>query len=130
MKTLRQIIELKTIDLIPDPDNDDGSAKDYTNPKGDSERAFVKKHIISSSKYPGYKKTEEEEAVFKATNVKKDVSKAASYHDDEDEEVYESAVQFVRDHLTEDNLKMFDELLESDRESAIKFANDVAAELI
>lgn len=131
MKTLRQIIELKKIDLIPDPDLDDGTAKDYTNPKGESEKAFVAKHVVSTSKYPGYKKSEEEEAMFKAANIKKDKSKAASYHEGEDEEVYEEikAVQFVRDHLTEDNLSLFDELLLTDRESAIKFAVEVAEEI-
>lgn len=128
MKTLRQIVELKKIDLIPDPDYDDGTAKDYTNPKGEAVKDFVAKHVVSSSRHPGYDNAEEEDAVFKATNIKKDKTKTASYHDGEDEEVYE-AVQFVRDHLTEDNLSLFDELFETDRESAINFALQVASEI-
>ena len=41
MKSLRQIVELKKIDLVPDPELQAGTVSNYANPKSDAERRFV-----------------------------------------------------------------------------------------
>jgi len=130
MKKLRQIVELKKIDLVPDPDLQGGDVSDFANPKSDAERAFVDKHVVQQSLHPAFKTSAEQDAVFKASNIKKDKTKNAGYHDGMDAEVYEQAIQFVKDNLTETNLAKFETLLEEDRESAIKFALDVATEIV
>ena len=61
--------------------------------------------------------------------MNKDHSKAASYKDGMDAEVYEAAVEFVKDNLTEDNLEQFENMLEENPEAAISFAIDIAEEL-
>ena len=45
MKTLRQIVELKKIDLIPDPDLQAGQISDYANPKSEAEKNLSLIHI-------------------------------------------------------------------------------------
>lgn len=130
MKKLRQIVELKKIDLVPDPELQAGEVSDFANPKSDAERAFLDKHVVQRTLHPAFKTPAEQDAVFKASNIQKDKSKAASYHDGEDFDVYEQAVQFVKDNLTETNLAKFEALLKEDRESAVRFAIDVATELV
>ena len=46
-----------------------------------------------------------------------------------DAEVYEAAVAFVMDNLTEDNLEQFETMLDENPEAAISFAIDIAEEL-
>ena len=38
MKSLRQIVELKKIDLTPDPELQAGQVSNYANPKSDAEK--------------------------------------------------------------------------------------------
>ena len=44
MKSLRQIVELKKIDLTPDPELQAGQVSNYANPKSEAEKNFVGKH--------------------------------------------------------------------------------------
>ena len=37
MKSLRQIVELKKIDLVPDPEEQAGTVSNYANPKSAAE---------------------------------------------------------------------------------------------
>jgi hypothetical protein len=53
----------------------------------------------------------------------------ASYKDGEDAQVYEQAISFVQDNLTEENLEKFNVLLDEDYEAAVNFALDVATDL-
>ena len=46
-----------------------------------------------------------------------------------DVEVYEAAIHFVQDNLTEENLVAFNSLLEEDYDTALQFAMEVAEEL-
>ena len=57
MKSLRQIVELKKIDLVPDPELQAGTVSNYANPKSDAERRFVEKHVDSIQKtlHPAFK---------------------------------------------------------------------------
>lgn len=130
MKRLRQIVELKKIDLIPDPELQGGEVSDFANPKSEAERAFVDKHVVQQTLHPAFKTPAEQDAVFKGGNIQKDKSKSASYHDGQDAEVYEQAIQFVRDNLTETNLEKYEQLLDEDYEAAVKFALDVATEVV
>jgi hypothetical protein len=131
MKSLRQIAELKKIDIVPDPELQSGVESDYTKPKSKAERDFVGKHVdvIQHKLHPAYKNEAEQDAVFKGGSINKDHSKAASYEDGMDVEVYEAAVEFVKDNLTEDNLEQFENMLEENPEAAISFAIDIAEEL-
>jgi|TARA_R110002074_G_scaffold387261_1_gene569338 hypothetical protein len=131
MKTLRQIVELTKIDIIPDPDTMDGTVSDYANPKSEAERNFVGKHKdnLQVDLHPAFKSQEEQDAVFKGSKQSKDHSKIASYKDGEDAQVYEQAISFVQDNLTEENLEKFNVLLDEDYEAAVNFALDVATDL-
>ena len=131
MKLLRQIVELKKIDIIPDPELQAGERSDYANPKSQAERDFVGKHLdnIQQTLHPAFKNQAEQDAVFKGGSIDKDHSKAASYKDGMDVEVYEAAVEFVKDNLTEDNLEAFEQMLEENPEAAISFAINIAEEL-
>ena len=131
MKSLRQIAELKKIDVIPDPELQSGVESDYSKPKSKAERDFVGKHVdvVQQKLHPAFKNEEEQDAVFKGGSINKDHSKAASYKDGMDVEVYEAAVAFVKDNLTEDNLEQFENMLEENPEAAISFAIDIAEEL-
>ena len=113
MKSLRQIVELKKIDLVPDPELQAGTVSNYANPKSEAEQ----------------------KAVFSGT-VEKDKTHdnagAGHYQDGEDAAVYEAAeaaVDFVRDNLTEDNLQAYDELLDNDPEAAVEFAMETIQEM-
>ena len=131
MKSLRQIVELKKIDIVPDPELQSGVESDYTKPKSKAERDFVGKHVdvVQQKLHPAFKSEAEQDAVFKGGAMKKDHSKAASYKDGMDADVYEAAVAFVMDNLTEDNLEQFENMLEENPEAAISFAIDIADEL-
>jgi|TARA_B110000908_G_scaffold35340_1_gene42371 hypothetical protein len=130
MKSLRQIVELTKVDIIPDPDAvSNGKAYDYTNPRP-SEKAFIDKHLdnVQHELHPAFKTQAEQDAVFKGGTVSKDHSKLSGHKDGEDADVYESAIQFVKDQLTEDNLMSFEAMLEEDFETAIEFAVEIASE--
>ena len=131
MKSLRQIVELKKIDIVPDPELQSGVESDYTKPKSEAEKNFVGKHLdkIDQKLHPAFKNEAEQDAVFKGGGINKDHSKIASYKDGMDADVYESAIQFVRDNLTEENLEQFDLMLEENPEAAIGFAIDIADEV-
>lgn len=66
-------------------------------PKSEDEKAFKDKHVVA--------KTDDANGngddVFKATNIKKDKTKAASYHAPEDEDVNESVLELFKSQLTE-----------------------------
>jgi len=131
MKSLRQIVEVKKIDIIPDPEMQAGTETGIGKPKSEAEKNFVGKHmdVVNSPLHPAFKNEAEQSAVFNGGAVKKDHSKAASYADGQDAEVYESAIAFVQDALTEDNLKQFNQLLEDDYDTAANFAMDIASEI-
>lgn len=131
MKSLRQIVELKKIDIVPDPELQSGVESDYTKPKSEAEKNFVGKHLdkIDQKLHPAFKNEAEQDAVFKGGGINKDHSKIASYKDGMDADVYESAIAFVRDNLTEENLEQFDLMLEENPEAAIGFAIDIADEV-
>ena len=84
---------------------------------------------IQKTLHPAFKNEAEQDAVFKGGSVNKDHSKKASYKDDMDVEVYEAAIHFVQDNLTEENLVAFNSLLEEDYDTALQFAMEVAEEL-
>lgn len=77
MKTFRQIIN------------------EIAEPKGGDEKRFKDKHIVAKYSHP-----KAEDGQFVAKNVKKDKSKAASYEEGEDEEVYEEVEQIDEDMFT------------------------------
>jgi len=131
MKSLRQIVEVKKIDIVPDPDMQSGEVSDFANPKSEAEKNFVGKHKdnVQHQLHPAFKTQAEQDAVFKGEGIKKDTSKAASYHDGEDVDVYESAIAMVQEALTEENLIKFNQLLEDDFQTAANFAYEVAQEL-
>ena len=137
MKSLRQIVELRKIDLIPDPELQAGTVSNYANPKSDAERRFVEKHVDSIQKtlHPAFKNEEEQKAVFSGTVEKDtthDLAGAGHYKDGEDAAVYEAAeaaVDFVRENLTEDNLEKFDELLDANPDAAVEFAINTVQEM-
>ena len=144
MKTLRQIVELKKIDLVPDPELQAGTVSDYAHPKSEAEKNFIGKHLdtIQVQNHPAFRSQEEQDAVFKASNVKSDEThhNAGAGHykmpggagepDGDDAQIYEEALDFVREHLTEDNLASFDEMLEEDPDAAVEFAVEVASEVL
>ena len=41
MKSLRQIVELKKIDLVPDPESQAGTVSDFANPKSEAEKNHI-----------------------------------------------------------------------------------------
>ena len=141
MKSLRQIVEPKKIDLVPDPEEQSGSVSNYPNPKSEAERRFVEKHVDSIQKirHPAYKDVAEQDKVFKGDVVQKDQTHhnagAGHYKEGEDAEVYEqvqqaeNAVDFVRENLTADNLVKFDQLLDEEPEVAVDFALQTIAEI-
>ena len=138
MKSLRQIVELKKIDLVPDPEQQAGTISNYANPKSEAEKRFVDKHMSSIQKmnHPAYDKEEEQNAVFQGANVNKDETHdnagAGHYKDGQDAEVYEaaeSAVDFVRENLTDENLVAFDQLLDEQPEAAVEFALNTVDEI-
>ena len=57
MKTLRQIVELKKIDLVPDPELQAGQISNYANPKSEAERRFMDKHLdtVQQALHPAFK---------------------------------------------------------------------------
>ena len=138
MKSLRQIVELKKIDLVPDPELQAGTVSDFANPKSDAEKRFVDKHLssIQKSDHPAYKDQAQQDAVFQGASVKKDLTHdnagAGHYKDGEDAAVYEAAeaaVDFVRENLTDDNLQKFDTLLDENPETAVEFALNTIEEI-
>ena len=138
MKSLRQIVELKKIDLVPDPEEQAGTVSNYANPKSEAEKRFVDKHMSSVQKmnHPAYESEAEQDAVFNGGSVQKDKTHTAAgaghYQDGEDAEVYEAAeqaVDFVRENLTEDNLEKFDELLDANPDAAVEFAINTVQEM-
>ena len=131
MKSLRQIVEVKKIDIIPDPEAQAGKVADYTKAKDPATANFVGKHtdVVNSPLHPAFKNEAEQRKVFNGDGVGKDHSKIASYRDGQDAEVYESAIAFVEGALTEENLEAFRQLLEDDYEAAANFAVDVASEI-
>jgi len=138
MKSLRQIVELKKIDLVPDPESQAGTVSDFANPKSEAEKRFVDKHISSIQKtnHPAYESEEEQNKVFQGANVSKDsthdLAGAGHYKDGEDAAVYEAAeaaVDFVRENLTDDNLQKFDTLLDEEPETAVEFALNTIEEI-
>jgi hypothetical protein len=71
-KTLRQILEV-------------------AEPKAGDEKRFKDKHVVQKTRQPAYKDEAEEDAVFKATNVKKDKTKKAGDHTEgDDAKMYEA----------------------------------------
>ena len=66
MKSLRQIVELKKIDLVPDPEQQAGTVSNYANPKSEAEKRFVDKHMSAVQKmnHPAYESEAEQDAVF------------------------------------------------------------------
>lgn len=137
MKSLRQIVELKKIDLVPDPEEQAGTVSNYANPKSAAEKRFVDKHMDNVQKqlHPAFKNEKEQEAVFSGSVPKDtthDVAGAGHYKPGEDAIAYESAeqaVDFVRDNLNEVNLEKFDKLLDESPETAVEFALNTMAEL-
>lgn len=135
MKSLRQIVELKKIDLTPDPELQAGQVSNYANPKSEAEKNFVGKHKdnVQTQLHPAFKNEAEQDAVFKGGSMKKDethdAAGAGHYKDGQDAEVYEQALKFVRDNLTEDNLVAFDKLAESNPEAAVDFAMEMVQEV-
>lgn len=131
MKSLRQIVEVKKIDIIPDPEVQAGKVSDYANPKSEAEANFVGKHmdVVNSPLHPAFKNEAEQRKVFNGDGINKDHSKIASYRDGQDAEVYESAIALVQDALTEENLEKFNQLLEDDYQAAANFAVEVASEI-
>ncbi len=138
MKSLRQIVELKKIDLVPDPEAQAGTVSNYANPKSEAEKRFVDKHVSAIQKvnHPAYKDEAEQDAVFQGASVKKDYTHdnagAGHYKDGEDAAVYEAAeaaVDFVRENLTDDNLQKFDTLLDENPETAVEFALNTIEEI-
>jgi hypothetical protein len=132
MKTLRQIVELKKIDIVPDPEEQAGQISNYANPKSEAEKNFVGKHLdaVQQQLHPAFKNQAEQDAVFKGGTIKKDHSKIASYKEGEDAKVYEQAIEFVKDNLTEENLEKFNQLLEDDYQSAVNFALEISEEIL
>jgi hypothetical protein len=131
MKSLRQIVEVKKIDIIPDPEVQAGKVSDYANPKSEAEANFVGKHmdVVNSPLHPAFKNEAEQRKVFNGDGISKDHSKIASYREGQDAEVYESAIALVQDALTEENLEKFNQLLEDDYQAAANFAVEVASEI-
>jgi len=135
MKSLRQIVELKKIDLTPDPELQAGQVSNYANPKSEAEKNFVGKHKdnVATALHPAFKNEAEQDAVFKGGSIKKDgthdAAGAGHYKDGQDAEVYEQAINFVRENLTEDNLAAFDELALKNPEAAVEFALEVVEEI-
>ena len=138
MKSLRQIVELKKIDLVPDPEEQAGTVSNYANPKSEAEKRFVDKHMSSVQKmnHPAYESEAEQDAVFNGGSVQKDKTHTAAgaghYQDGEDAQVYEAAeqaVDFVRENLTDENLEAFDNLLDEQPETAVEFALNTVEEL-
>ena len=111
MKSLRQIVELKKIDLVPDPDLQAGQVSNYANPKSEAEKRFVDKHFdnVQQQLHPAFKNEAEQDAVFKGGNISKDETHdnagAGHYKDGADAEVYEQAIKLVRENLTEENVE-------------------------
>ena len=138
MKSLRQIVELKKIDLVPDPEQQAGGVSNYANPKSEAEKRFVDKHMSSVQKmnHPAYDDEAEQNAVFQGAKINKDVTHdnagSGHYKDGEDVAVYESAidaVDFVRENLTDENLVAFDALLDEQPEAAVEFAMQTIEEI-
>ena len=138
MKSLRQIVELKKIDLVPDPELQAGTVSNYANPKSEAEKRFVDKHMSSVQKmnHPAYESEAEQDAVFNGGGINKDETHdnagAGHYKDGQDAEVYEAAeqaVDFVRENLTDENLEAFDILLDEEPETAVEFALNTVEEL-
>ena len=135
MKSLRQIVELKKIDLVPDPDLQAGQVSNYANPKSEAEKRFVDKHFdnVQQQLHPAFKNEAEQDAVFKGGNISKDETHdnagAGHYKDGADAEVYEQAIKLVRENLTEENLAAFDELAQTNPDAAVEFAVEIATEV-
>lgn len=131
MKSLRQIVELKKIDLTPDPELQAGQVSNYASPKSDAEKNFVGKHKdnVATALHPAFKNEAEQDAVFKGGSIQKDKTKISGYKDGDDAEVYEQAINFVRENLTEENLVAFDELAQKNPEAAVEFAMEIVSEV-
>ena len=135
MKSLRQIVELKKIDLVPDPELQAGKVSNYANPKSEAEANFVGKHTdnVQQQLHPAFKNEEEQARVFAGGGVNKDLTHdnagAGHYKDGADAEVYEQAIHLVRENLTEENLVAFDELAQNNPDAAVEFAMEIASEV-
>ena len=131
MKSLRQIVELKKIDIVPDPELQAGQVSNYASPKSDAEKNFVGKHKdnVATALHPAFKNEAEQDAVFKGGSIQKDKTKISGYKDGDDAEVYEQAINFVRENLTEENLVAFDELAQKNPEAAVEFAMEIVSEV-
>jgi hypothetical protein len=71
-KTLRQILEV-------------------AEPKAGDEKRFKDKHVVQKTRNPAYKDEAEEDAVYQATNVKKDKTKKSGDHTEgDDAKMYEA----------------------------------------
>jgi hypothetical protein len=131
MKSLRNIVELKKIDIVPDPELQAGQVSNYASPKSDAEKNFVGKHKdnVATALHPAFKNEAEQDAVFKGGSIQKDKTKISGYKDGDDAEVYEQAINFVRENLTEENLVAFDELAQKNPEAAVEFAMEIVSEV-
>lgn len=135
MKSLRQIVEFKKIDIVPDPELQAGQVSNYANPKSEAEKNFVGKHTdnVQQQLHPAFKNEEEQSRVFSGFGVNKDSTHdsagAGHYKDGQDAEVYEQAINFVRENLTEENLVAFDELAQTNPEAAVDFAMEIVSEV-
>lgn len=88
-KTLRQILEV-------------------AEPKAGDEKRFKDKHVVQKTRNPAYKNDAEEDAVYQATNIKKDKTKKAGDHTEgDDAKMYEAKKlqAFYSDELTEEEVE-------------------------
>ena len=65
MKSLRQIVELKKIDIVPDPELQAGQVSNYANPKSEAEKNFVGKHLdnVQQQLHPAFKNLNEKQMI-------------------------------------------------------------------
>ena len=88
---------------------------------------------VQQALHPAFKTEAEQDAVFKGGNIKRDETHhnagAGHYKDGEDADIYEQALLFVRENLTDENLEAFDKLLDEQPETAVEFALNTVEEL-
>lgn len=89
-------------------------------PKSEDEKAFKDKHVVATTDDANGNKDD----VFKATNIKKDKTKAASYHAPEDEEVNEETVLDLFKQQLEEMEEEVDTYVELYKQSYERF-NDI-----
>ena len=94
MKTLRQIVELKKIDLVPDPELQAGQISNYANPKSEAERRFMDKHLdtVQQALHPAFKTEAEQERTCAPEEANEDgkINEDSGAESDEDENVVEN----------------------------------------